>query len=707
MMFIVVGGVRRLVAFPVVFLMTVLSACALGFQSTPARGGPPASCALQSRFEELLAQGNDSKVSASSRERALEEAIKVCPQNPVAYDNLGVLLLQQHDFQGALVWIRQGLQAAPQDPGLTLELGIGLLSAGQPEQALSVLKSLPLSAKAQFYLGMTYRALGNHEAARQALAKSFELGNRDPYVLYAVIEQDKDLHDTKDGLQDFQTFYKDFPDSAWLHLLLGDAYRERQDNSNARAEYQKAASLDAKLPIVHYRLGLIDFDHDSYSAAVQDFREEIEISPSLGDAYLYLGVSLHRLGNDREALPYLEEAVARDPNLALAYRELAAVQIELKEPEAARKTLQEAERRFPKEQAFPAQLSRLMRTMGDSQDAGRQAVLANSLSRENNPIVRLASPLDGEASPGRSLESAQFRDLSECIKRANIQCASEALSRLDDESLQKNPEYLNLKSQALNMTHEGKQALAAIQRAIEIDPNQANYFTTQGRVYQRLGNQTDAIKSFLHAEQLQPNSAEPIYYVGMSFFLMGDYFNENEYYDRAAHNFRAALDLDPRFDKAEFMLGTINAVEFKLDQAKQNFEKALKMSPNNPYYRLYYGVLLSRLGDQEGALREMRSAEKLDPSDARTCFNLGGLLAQRGSFEAAKEQLEAGVRLDPRFAPAYYTLGRVYYRLGLKAKSQEALHKFQQMMAQAREEDSDPVGSSIERGESSSASKRP
>jgi hypothetical protein len=39
-------------------------------------------------------------------------------------------------------------------------------------------------------------------------------------------------------------------------------------------------------------------------------------------------------------------------------------------------------------------------------------------------------------------------------------------------------------------------------------------------------------------------------------------------------------------------------------------------------------------------------------------------------------------------------LGRVYYRLGLKVKSREALQKFQEMKSQDQK-DADPIGASI------------
>lgn len=655
----------------------------------------PAACNHEA-FQALMKRGTDSSAATGAREAALEKAAGVCPSDPQPYHNLGILFLQAGDANQSLLWIRRGLQANPGDSGLGCDLGTALLAAGKPEQALSALEQLPPSTRMEFTLGMAYRALRLHQAARQALARSYAMGNKDPYVLYALIEQDKALHDTQAGLKDFQTLARDFPDSAWLHLLLGDAYQSRHDNANAQEEYQKAASLDPKLPVVHFELGRIAFDRAQHQDAISDFRREIELDPSFGEAYLYLGVSLRRTGKNREALPSLAQAVARDPNDPLAYSTLAGAQVEAGDSQAALKTLEDGERRFPNEASFPAQLARLMKASGNPSGAAKQAALAEALNQKNNPLIQPASG----ASPAAKADEGQFKALTQCVEREDAVCASAQLARLDDGQLQTDTEYLHLKAEALNLMRKHGPALAAIQKAIKIDPGKPAYFITQGRIEQRLDNQQAAIQSFLRAEQLQPGAAGPVYDIGMSFFLMGDAQNESSYYQRAAHHFKTALELDPRDDKAEFMLGAIAVIEFKLDEAKRDFERAVQMNPQNPYYHLHYGILLSRLGDSAGALREMKLAEKLDPSYARTYFSLGEVLEQRGNYKDAKGALEAGLRLEPDFAQAYYTLGRVDLRLGLRAESQAALEKFESLKNVRHDPDANPVNAAVTSAES-------
>jgi tetratricopeptide (TPR) repeat protein len=661
----------------------------LAFQSALSAGKDTPKCSKQSEFETLVERGRDSKIPLPARENALKEAVNICPQNPDGYEGLAALFLQQQDFRQALNLVHGGLKAVPGNANLLLELGTILLSSGHPEQALLVFKGLPDNAKTEFYLGMTYRALRDHKQAQQALSKSFAVGNRDPYVLYALIEQDHDLRDTEAGLKDFRTFYQNFPQSPWLHLLLGNAYSARHDVANAEDEYKKAATIKPDLPVVHFNLGLISFTRGDYTAAIQDFRKEIKVDPAFGRAYLYLGTTLRRVGKNSEALLYLKEAVARDPNSALAYSALASSQIEAGQSKQALKTLQEGERRFPKEAAFPARLSQLMRALGDAREAEKQSALAESLSQKGNPVIHGVSPLKDSAS--KQPESSRFEKAQQYLKQGNVQGASQALSEIKGTTARNDPQFYNLEAQILNMERKPKDAIDVIQKAIAADPKKPVYWMTQGRIYQVMGNQEEAIKSFLRAGEMESNPAEAVYYIGLSFFLMGNYYNQHKYYVRAAQHFKTALKLDSHFDKAEFMLGAVNSVEFKLPQAKVNFERALQMNPQNPYYILHYGILLGRMGDTAGALREMKRAEQLNPTYARAYFNLGSLEARIGSYKEAKEQLETGIRLDPEYKEAYYTLARVYQRLGMSEKSQEALRKFQQLKTQ-KQNASDPLG---------------
>lgn len=695
--------------------------------------------AENSSVQKLIQEGSDTHRPYPERKRDFEKALRSCRQSTLAYRDLSALLRQHKDLVGALQWLQRGMKAVPNDPDLTGDLAAALLSVDRPEEAVRALAGLQSTARVEFYRGLAYRALRDDHAAQQSLSRAFEMGYEDPYALYTLIEEEHLLGNQEAGLQHFTVFSERFPESPWLHVLLGNAYASRHDVTNAKTEYQQAEQRDPNLPSVHYALGRLAFDSADYPTALKDFRKEIELSPGFGEAYLYLGATLQREKETASALPFFAKAVEHDPNFALAYTQLASAQIELRNFQDALHTLQAAKAHFPNDAAIPAQLSKLLDRLGRQQDAKEEAAIAEQLSLRANPQLHDASHLDlfppeqgpGVAVPitetdGADLSASSDRKkeispqvshldgeareegsavrphlaseldpLKNCLAQADRKCATEAFSKLRDTKFKDDPEYLDLSAQVMSLERKSAEALAAVDRAIKMEPTRADYLMTQGQIYQRSHDQIDAIQSFLQAAKLRPGWVEPAYSLGMSFFILGNDDNNVEYYDRGARHFQVALELDPNCHKAEFMLGIIEALEDRLEKGKEHIEHALRMSPRNAYYHLHYGILLNRMGDSEGALREMKLAESLDHSNPLTYLNLGLLEARLQNYAEARKRLETAVQLDSNLFSAYYCLVRVYRHLGLSELSQAANEKFQLAKGREQQEEADPVEAAL------------
>ena len=655
----------------------------------------------------------------------------LCPRAPALYASLSALLLEHQDIQGGLSWARRGLQIAPEDPELSLDLGVGLLAAGQPEEALPVLAELAPTARNQFYLGMTYRARHDYRAAQQAFSKALAMGYSDPYIFYVLIEQDHALGDREAGLRDFQAFNERFPDSPWLHLLLGDAYSAKNDDPQAEDEYRLALKLRPDLPIAHYQLGFIAFKHGNYADAEQQFREEIAVNPTFAKANLYLGATLRRMGKVPESIPFLQQAVARDPTDPLAYNAMATAQMDMNQLPAAEQTLREGARRFPQDGAFPAQLSSVLRRLGRTEEANRQSELALSLSSKGNRMKPSLPPAEAANPPGAttgappsepspvprgqegaanqflmgslgtltaassagtsSAGDAALKPLRDCLALTDVTCAATALSQISGP-IKDSADYLDLEAQTLSLQHRKDDALTAIQKALQENPKEYRYLMTQGRIYQSFNDQPSAIRSFLLADQLQPHSPDTTYCLGMSFFMM-------EEWERAATHFQHTLALDPNYHKAAFMMGVTDMANMHMPEAKPFLEEALQQQPNNPFYHLQYGVLLSLLGDPQSGLQEVLLSKNQIPSYAPVHYHLGRLYYQTGDYEQAREELEAAIRLEPDLPEAYYQLGVVYHRLGNDEKSREAYQKFQELKSARKDEFRDPIESTLPRVE--------
>jgi tetratricopeptide (TPR) repeat protein len=501
----------------------------------------------------------------------------------------------------------------------------------------------------------------------------------------------------------------------------------RYEDSKAESEYTKALAIDTKLPVIHFQLGSLAFSHNDYAKAAEEFRKEIALDPAFGDAYLYLGLTLRRQGKNQEAVPVLQRAVALEPDSPLPYRALAVVQVNTNAVDAASETLRTAKVRFPSEPAFAAQLAVLLKQMGRPGEAEEEAALAESLSRKGNrpheapgalvqsgegPITNSQPATGGTGPPTRPAFSAVqtspnqvqvgeeaganvYGDLQQCLEREDAACAGAALSAISDPKVLRTPDYLELKAETLALEHQKPEALAAIHAAIEGNPSKPHYLITQGRLYVNFNEPLEAITSFLKAAELEPNSPEPFYFLGTTFFLLAQRYKSPDYFSRAERNLRAALEASQDYHRAEFMLGVIAAVQSRLGEAQTHLQRAIQLEPSNPYYHLHYGILLKHEGDNRGALGEMKTAEEMNPSYALTHFELGTVYEKLGDYGQATRQLEAALKLNPGLTAAYYHLGAVYAHVGRSQESEAAYEKFRAAKEHPEQPNSDPAASAV------------
>lgn len=321
-------------------------------------------------------------LSRPERIRQLELEVANRPSDIAVHRELAAHLIETRSYDAGVLAARRGLVLAPGDEQLTLSLAAGLIPMGRSQEAVAALRELTPSSRNRFVLGMAYRALGEPKAARSSLLEAWSLGHRDPYLLYTVIEQDRALGDKASGLDHFKLFWKEFPDSPWLHMLLADAHVVAGEDAAAEAEYRKALELQEAIPLANFHVGVLRFQAGDSATAESHFRKEIEINPQLGEPYAYLGHILRGRGKMAEALSILKQAVKLDPNSAFALRELAVAQAEGGHLTEALATLQAASRQFPKDSSFAVQLSQVLTRLGRRAEAKKEAERATMLLRE-------------------------------------------------------------------------------------------------------------------------------------------------------------------------------------------------------------------------------------------------------------------------------------------------------------------------------------
>src|SRR5580704_7392355 len=120
-----------------------------------------------------------------------------------------------------------------------------------------------------------------------------------------------DKNDYNAAIPPLQKFIEQKPDVAFAHFQLGYAYTVLNRTDQARAEYEKAVSLDPKMPEAQLNLGILLLETDAASA-VAPLSKAVELLPSQSRPRYLLGLAQERSGDLNGAADSFEGAARLD-----------------------------------------------------------------------------------------------------------------------------------------------------------------------------------------------------------------------------------------------------------------------------------------------------------------------------------------------------------------------------------------------------------
>lgn len=230
---------------------------------------------------------------------------------------------------------------------------------------------------------------------------------------------------------------------------------------------------------------------------------------------------------------------------------------------------------------------------------------------------------------------------------------------------------------ALGRLYEGTgqlgKAHAALERALEIEPENAAAFAARGLVRVAEGDLEAAEQDILRAIELDPEYWRHYSDLGYVYTSMGRR-------DKAADQFSRATSLAPGSPIPHYQLGVIMALEGRNLKAADAFRKSIARGPTARAYSnaatnyFYSGAL-------EEAEQMYREATALNPSDHRWRGNLAHAIAlQGGRFDEARKHFEKAAELayerlevNPSDHPARSSAASYLARLGRHEEAREEL----------------------------------
>jgi len=134
-----------------------------------------------------------------------------------------------------------------------------------------------------------------------------------------------------------------------------------------------------------------------------------------------------------------------------------------------------------------------------------------------------------------------------------------------------------------------------------------------------------------------------------------------------------ALDLNPDYCEAHWMLGLAHDATGEYELAADNYTEVIRIDPRNATGYCNRGAARGKLGDYEHAISDLIDAIRLAPDYAKAYYNLGVARGSMKQYQAAIDNLMMSLDYDPQNAETYYHLGVAHGKLD---QDELALHYF-------------------------------
>jgi predicted CXXCH cytochrome family protein len=211
-------------------------------------------------------------------------------------------------------------------------------------------------------------------------------------------------------------------------------------------------------------------------------------------------------------------------------------------------------------------------------------------------------------------------------------------------------------------------ARQALQRAIEIDPEQPEARNFLGLMALKKDDAAEAEARFRDAVRYRPDYAE-------AYNNLGNVLAANHQYAEAAYDFQRAIAIDPQNAEAHHSYAWMLAMSPPYDRAIAEFRKALALKPRDAQTHNDLADILVAQGHPDEAADEYRQAIRLKPDLVEAHSSLGNLLATQRNYEEAKREFTTAIQLQPDYYQAHLALGMILLREGNAAEARAHYQK--------------------------------
>lgn len=228
-------------------------------------------------------------------------------------------------------------------------------------------------------------------------------------------------------------------------------------------------------------------------------------------------------------------------------------------------------------------------------------------------------------------------------------------------------------------------ASRSFQKALQLDPVNADASRELAKTYEAMGRLKDAESTYLNAVSLRPG------YWATHNELGGFYYRLGRYTD-AQKEFEKVVELTPDNARGYSNLGVIAYSEKRYEDAARMYEKSLAIRPSDLAY-MNLGTVYYSSGNYAEAARYYESAVRMNDHDAERWHNLAAAYQwsnepqkARAAFQRTVELTEEERKINPRDPTLLIQLADAYSMLGQAARARDMLRQALNLSPDAAED---------------------
>ncbi len=462
-------------------------------------------------------------------------------------------------------------------------------------------------------------------------------------------------HDSAKAEAEFKTAQKIDSNSEEVALNMGRLYSEQGDPKRA-AQVLSAIPVDDRTPRIEFALGASYEQARQLKDAIAAYHRALDMEPDNLDTERGLASALMSDNQLDEALKYLKQIVAAEPQDAQSQIHISEIQRQQGHYDLALATL---------EKAKPL--------ASDSPELRyNEALIYDSLGRYDDSVGVLTklvtdpSHTDGKYSDGEKANRAIFLDrLANVYREENKTAEAIATYKL---MIAMGGDYVKNgyggQIDAYRDAHDWKAATAVAGEAAKVLPNDRAIQL----VYAAQLTDTGKVDEGLALAKQQVASAAGTPEEWDSRVKLAEMYIRLRRFPEATEELSKADPLGTRQEQkleVTFLRGTLYDRQKRHEEAEAEFRKALALDPQNGLVLNYLGYMLADRGVRlPEALTLIQKAVDLDPQNGAYLDSLGWAYFKSGQYALAEENLRKANERNNSDPAIHDHLGEVYEKTG-------------------------------------------